>query len=348
MCYTFETYEHSLSGVHQNRTKISNKTNEEAAVSHSTDKSSIFTKPLFVFIGALICCALWGSAYPCIKIGYKLFDISSDSAASQIIFAGFRFTLAGIMTLIAGSFINKKVLLPKANAFGSIIILAFLQTVFQYVFFYIGLAHTTGVKSSLINPLSTFFAIFISALIFKLEKLTPRKLLGCFIGFLGVVIINLSGSGFSLDMHLNGEGFLFFSAISYAFSSVCLKIFSQKNDPLVLSGSQFIIGGLIMIAAGFGLGGGLGTITPVGIALLLYMAFISAAAYSLWGILLKYNPVSRITVFAFMNTVFGVFFSAILLGETEQALNIRSLIALVLVSGGILIVNRTGGSEASR
>ena len=74
--------------------------------------------------------------------------------------------------------------------------------------------------------------------------------------------------------------------------------------------------------------------------LLLYMAMISAVAYSLWGILLKYNPVSRIAVFGFMNPVFGVILSALLLGENNQAFSLYGLAALILVSLGIFLVNR--------
>ena len=79
--------------------------------------------------------------------------------------------------------------------------------------------------------------------------------------------------------------------------------------------------------------------TPSGIGLLVYLALVSAVAYSLWGILLKYNPVSRVTVFGFMNPVFGVLLSALLLGETDQASGILGLLSLLLVSVGIYVVN---------
>ena len=35
-----------------------------------------------------------GSAFPCVKIGYRLFEITSEDVATQILFAGCRFTLA--------------------------------------------------------------------------------------------------------------------------------------------------------------------------------------------------------------------------------------------------------------
>ena len=69
--------------------------------------------------------------------------------------------------------------------------------------------------------------------------------------------------------------------------------------------------------------------------LLIYMALISAVAYTLWGILLKYNPVSKVSIFGFTNPVFGVILSAIILRE-GNVFGMKDLIALVLVSIGIL------------
>lgn len=70
------------------------------------------------------------------------------------------------------------------------------------------------------------------------------------------------------------------------------------------------------------------------------MALISAVAYTLWGILLKYNPVSQVAVFGFMNPMFGVLLSALILHERNQAFSLNGLISLLLVCAGIYIVNR--------
>ena len=79
--------------------------------------------------------------------------------------------------------------------------------------------------------------------------------------------------------------------------------------------------------------------------MLIYLALISAVAYSLWGMLLKYNPISRVAVFGFMNPVFGVILSAWLLREGAQAFGPISLVSLVLVCAGIYIVNSREQSE---
>lgn len=53
----------------------------------------IFTKPAGLIFFALLTCALWGSAFPAIKTGFALMNITT--AGSKILYAGYRFTLAG-------------------------------------------------------------------------------------------------------------------------------------------------------------------------------------------------------------------------------------------------------------
>ncbi|MCC8097306.1 MAG: DMT family transporter [Eubacterium sp.] len=292
-----------------------------------------------MLILALLCCLLWGSAFPCIKIGYELFEIAGNDSGSQILFAGCRFTLAGILTVIIGSVLNRGVLIPKKTSLKLVFKLCFFQTVAQYIFFYIGLAHTSGVKASIIEGSIVFLALIFACLIFKLEKLTARKVLGCLLGFLGVITVNVGGGSLS-GVNILGDGFIFLSAAAYAVSSGLIKIYSAEENPVTLSGWQVFAGGLIMLLAGRVFGGKIHVVNQNGILMLLYLAFVSAFSYSLWGILLKYNPVSKVAVIGFSNPVFGVILSALLLGEKNQAVNPLSLRALVLVCIGIYIVNR--------
>lgn len=300
---------------------------------------TFLTKTLVVWLGALICCALWGSAFPCIKLGYGMMEISSSDTAAQILYAGCRFTLAGILTILIGSVLERHLLLPTLAELPKIAWLSLLQTVIQYLFFYIGLAHTSGVKASIIEGMNVFVAVLVAGYLFRQEHVTGRKMLGCLVGFLGVVLVNLSGGKLDASFALNGEGFIFLSTVAYAFSSVFLKKYSRKHNPVLLSGYQFLVGGAFMAAAGYLMGGRLTKATPGALGMLLYLALVSAIAYSLWGILLKYNPVSRVAVFGFMNPVFGVLLSSLLLRESNT-LGITSLMALVLVCIGIYIVNR--------
>lgn len=301
-------------------------------------KSTFMTKTAVVCVGAFICCLLWGSAFPCVKIGYRLFNISSELPGQQILFAGIRFTLAGLLALLFGSLTSKIILKPDKGSGFKILKLCMLQTVIQYIFFYLGLAHTTGVKASIIEAVNVFVAIFVAGYLFHQEKITVWKLVGCLIGFAGVVIVNLTGNGFDFGFTVKGEGMILFSTVAYAFSSVLMKVYSKDHNPVMLSAYQFMAGGMIMMVIGLLMGGRIDTVTVSGICMLVYLALISAVAYSLWGILLKYNPVSRVAIFGFFNPICGVILSAILLKE-GSSLGGLCILALLLVCLGILIVN---------
>ena len=197
------------------------------------------TKPGMVCAVALLCCLLWGSAFPSIKIGYRLFEIAESDSMSQLLFAGYRFSLAGIMVIVIGSFMSGRILCPKCSSWSMVIRLGAVQTIFQYVFFYMGLAHTTGVKSSIITASNVFFAIFLSAVVFR-EKITPGKMTGCIIGFAGVVLINLTGAGIDLNLSFAGEGAIMLSAFASALSSVLIKRYSAKEDTFTLWLSVFV------------------------------------------------------------------------------------------------------------
>ncbi len=298
----------------------------------------IFNNIFFVTVCALLCCLLWGSSTPFIKMGYE-FLLPERNTASTILFAGIRFTLAGVLTILIYSIARGKLLYPKKENIGRVLKLSSFQTVIQYVFFYIGLANTSGVKGTVISGSSTFFAILIASLIFRQEKLTLRKIIACILGFSGIVVVNLTG--IELTMNFFGDGFVIFSAIAYGMSSVLIKRYSEYEDPVTLSGYQFMIGGIFMVAVSLLTGGKVVFSSFKGIAVITYLASLSAVAYSLWGVLLKYNSVSKISIFSFTIPVFGVLLSSLLLSETSNVSPGNLIITLILVCAGIIILNYT-------
>ena len=195
----------------------------------------------------------------------------------------------------------------------------------------------------------SFISILISALIFRQEKLTGRKILGCVLGFAGVVLVNLGSAGsLSLDMSFSGEGCIMLSTVSFALSTVLSKSYSKTENPVMLCGWQFILGGAVMIGASLLLGGRLAPAGFKGSALLLYLAMVSALAFSFNSILVKYNPVSRISVFNFLNPIFGVLLSVIMLNEGSQVFGLKGITALMLVCLGVFTVNYNSSKASKR
>lgn len=303
-------------------------------------KKSILENPQMVLPSAMLCCLLWGSAFPLVKIGFSWLNISSEDIPTEILYAGLRFTLAGVIAIIITSLISGKFLRPTVKSLPKVFSLSMFQTILQYLFFYIGLSNTSGVKASVIEAMNVFVALIVSCIIFRMEKFTAAKIIGSIIGFAGVVIINVSKGDLAGGLSLKGEGFILISTVAYAFSSVLMKHWSGEENPMMMSAWQFLLGGIVMSILGFALGGRISGFDLKSVLLLIYLASLSAIAYSLWASLLKYYPVSRIAVYGFMNPVFGFILSAFLLGESE-AFGLKSIAALVLVCLGIYIVNYT-------
>ncbi len=305
------------------------------------DASSFFSKNYVVCICAIFCCMLWGSAFPCVKIGYKLFTVDTESVPSLMLFAGTRFSLAGVLVIVFGCISQRKLLTPKPKNLWRVGLLSVFQTSLQYTFFYIGLAHTSGVKSAVLNGLGVFFTIIIACFIFRTEKFNLIKLAGCVLGFGAVILINLNGD-FSFDFTMLGEGFIILSGLSAAVSAGLVKIFSKHENTAALCGYQFLFGGILLVIIGLSFGGTFRPTSAGSIFMLLYLAFLSACAFTLQGFLLKYNPVSKIAVFKSTNPLFGAVFSAVILGESDRLLSYATLIAIVLVCLGIFIINKFG------
>lgn len=299
---------------------------------------SIFTRRKVVFLLASLCCLLWGSAYPAIKNGYALFDIAAHDIPSKLVFAGYRFALAGLVLLVIAALGNKPVFSLDRRTLGQVTLLGLTQTSLQYVFFYIGLAYATGVKSSIMNATGTFFSVLLAHFIYQNDRLSFNKALGCVVGFAGVMVVNFSEGLLSFDFTLLGEGFVVIAAFVLSAASIYGKKISQRVDSVVLTGWQLAIGGMALLLIGFATGGTLTGFTVKSTALMAYLVLLSSAAFALWTILLKYNRVSMITVFNFMVPVFGTVLSALFLDE--RFLEWKNGVALLLVCWGIWLVTK--------
>lgn len=287
---------------------------------------------------ACLCCLLWGSAYPAIKNGYALFAIAADDIPTKMLFAGYRFVLAGGLLLLMAALTRRPLFDLSWKSLRQITTLGLTQTTLQYIFFYIGLAYTTGVKGSIMNATGTFFSVLLAHFIYKNDQLSWNKALGCLVGFGGVMVVNVNPDVLDFHFTLLGEGFVVIAAFILSAASIYGKKVSQSMDSIILTGYQLAIGGLVLVLGGFLTGGELSGFTLKSSALLFYLALLSSVAFALWATLLKYNRVGLVAIFNFLIPVFGAILSAAFLGE--RILEWKNMLALVLVCTGIWLVTQ--------
>ena len=288
------------------------------------------SKPLVVMLLAGLCCLLWGSAIPFINLGYRYFGVSAGDTATQILFGGCRFFLAGFLTILFESVARKSPAFPKRTSWG------------------IGVAHTASAKGAIIQGLQAFTSILIACFIFRTERMNALKWIGGLIGVAGVVVVNWTKDGFGGGVRLIGEGFVIISMVASACSTGLIKKFGQFDSPVVMSGWQFMLGGAVMALGGFAAGGRLVSDNPMAYVVLLYLALLSAVAYSLWAVLLRVNPVSRVAVYTFLQPIFGVILSLLLVDRNSDAPLLRYAAALAMICVSIAVVNRGQRQEEAK
>ena len=304
-------------------------------------KSSVLQKPVFAVLAAIFCTLLWGTAFPFIKLGYAAFAIDEGDIGSKLVFAGCRFFLAGLMVLVLLCVSNKRFVLPGKSDLLPVLSLGAVQTAAQYLFTYIGIGFTTGANTSIITACASFLTVLFVPLFFRSDRLTWLKILGCVLGFGGVFFIN-QGGGVTAET-LFGDAMIFLSTVCAASGNILAKKVAAGRNPVLVTAYQLLFGGAVLLIVGLCCGGRLRFEAMNGVLILLWLAFVSAVSFTIWTALLKYHPASKITVFNLLVPVFGTVLSGVLLGE--NIFRLETVIALLLISGGIVLVNLSGNKE---
>ena len=164
-------------------------------------KISIFQRPTWVVVFALTAAIAWGWAFPLIKIGFSAFGITADMTGSKMLFAGIRFAVAGLIVLLVAHSNGRSFKTNKIVDWHFIIAFALMNTTLHYFFFYVGMSHSEGSRAAILNSLSTFLVVLLACACFKSDKLTTRKILGCIIGFGGILALNLGGGESGRALH---------------------------------------------------------------------------------------------------------------------------------------------------
>ena len=299
-------------------------------------RTSIFQRPAWVVVFALTAAIAWGWAFPLIKVGFNAFGITADMTGSKMLFAGIRFAVAGLIVLSVARSSGRSFKTSKRIDWRFILAFALMNTTFHYFFFYIGMSHSEGSRAAILNSLSTFLVVLLACACFKSDKLTSRKILGCIVGFSGILALNLGGAESGLFTWL-GDGMIILNAICSAISNLMTRGLSRRIDVFVGTGYSLTIGGLLLIIPGLVFGGTLPYVNLLGIVCLILLIAISAIGFALYNKLLSCNPVGKVAIYNSLIPIVGAITSCLCLGETFHT---KYALAGGLAALGIYIINK--------
>ena len=299
-------------------------------------KTSIIQRPAWVVTFALTAAIAWGWAYPLIKLGFGEFGITQEMTGSKMLFAGIRFAISGVIVLILARGKGKSFGVVRPVNWWYLLVFALLNTTLHYAFFYIGLSHSEGARAAILNSMGVFLLVLLACLFYKSDKLTMRKIIGCSIGFVGILILNLGG-GVSGHFTWLGDGMIILNALCSASAGLMTRGLRTRVDVFVGTGYSLGIGGVLLIVPGLLLGGTLPQVTGMGIVILGLLIGISTMGFALYNKLLSCNPVGKVAIFNSLIPVVGAITSCLCLNEPFYW---KYLMAALLATGGIYIINK--------
>lgn len=300
------------------------------------ERIAIFQRPAWVVVFALTAAIAWGWAFPLIKVGFGAFGITADMTGSKMLFAGIRFAVAGLIVLTVARSSGRSFKTSKVADWKFLLAFALMNTSLHYFFFYVGMSHSEGSRAAILNSLSTFLVVLLACACFKSDKLTSRKLVGCVVGFSGILALNLGGAESGRFTWL-GDGMIIMNAICGAVSGLMTRGLSRRIDVFVGTGLSLTIGGMLLIIPGLALGGTLPNVNLLGIICLLLLIAISALGFALYNKLLSCNPVGKVAIYNSLIPIVGAVTSCLCLGE---AFHLKYALAGGLAALGIYIINK--------
>lgn len=303
---------------------------------------SIFQRPVWVALLAFTAAFSWGWAFPLVKLGFAEYGITQDMTASKMLFAGLRFGLAGIIILLiaatTGRSFSYKNTAPKGSFSNALFLLLFalMNTTLHYACFYIGLSYSQGARAAILNSMSVFTLVILACIFFKSDKMTYRKMLGCVVGFAGILTLNM-GNQESGAFTLLGDGLIILNALCGAFAGLLTRGVNKRIDVFVGTGYSLAVGGFLLIIPSLLMGATLPHITLWGVCILALLVGISTIGFALYNKLLTCNPIGKVAIWNSLIPVVGALTSCICLHETFYA---KYIWAAGLATMGIYIINK--------
>ena len=283
----------------------------------------------------LITMLLWGSLFPCIKIGYRVFHINTASVAEILMFAALRFSICGIIVCLIACLTKSPIAKPRAKSIGSICLMGVFAVVLHYGFTYVGLSETDSAKTAILKQLGPLLFACFSFLFVKGEKPSAFKITGALVGFCGIVAIN---AGTSFHGFSRGDLLIIAASVCTVVSMIISGRCAKGTSPFWITGISQLFGGVVLFAVAMSMGAGIPAFTAESAPVFLYICIASITGYTLFYYVQRTAELSKLFIIKFAEPLFACLFGALLLDE--NILKIQYLVAFALISVGIVLGNK--------
>jgi len=297
------------------------------------EDSRLHWRPIVILI---LLSLIWGGNMASIKIGAR------DMA--PLFMAGLRSLVAAIGLYIWMKIKGMKVFPSRAILFHGMAVGTLFGVEFGLI--YEGLGYTLASRVYVLLYTAPFFAALGAHYFLKGDRLNPWKAVGLTLAFFGVVALFIEKIGSFSTETLPGDLMALASGALWGATTIYIKKFlSHKTRSLQTLFYQVFFSAPLLFVLSFILESPMvKSVSLTGIFALFYQCIIVAfLSYLVWFEMIHRYPVSLLHAFSFFTPVFGVFLSGILI--LHEPLHLNLLASLVLISAGMVLVNRQSAND---
>ena len=283
------------------------------------------TKRELMADGVLLLTALiWGSAFAIVK--------NSLDAFAPAMLITLRYVIATPLAALA--FRKHLRGLTRADVLRGALVGVILGA--AYIAQTVGLAYTTAGKNAFLTAVYVLIVPFISLLCF-MQKLRSANFIAAGLMVLGIGALSLDGEGGGLNA---GDVLTLLCSVLFAAHIVAVERCQKKTDAYALIVLQFAFCAVTSLAYSLVFERG----TPMqfsrgSVIGLLYLSVLSTTVgMSLQNIGQSMAPASHASILLSLESVFGVIFSCIILGETVTG---KMLLGFVMIFAAVLVSEMT-------
>ena len=293
-------------------------------------------KPIaFLLLLALI----WGGNMGIIKLGSR--------ELAPLFMAGLRSLVAAICLFIWMK-AKRITLFPSKIVLIHGIVIGFIFGA-EFGLIYVGLEYTLTSRVYVLLYTAPFFAALGAHFFLKNDRLNPWKVAGLILAFGGVIALFAKEIGSFSFTALPGDLMALAAGILWAATTVYLKKYlAHRTVPLQTLFYQVLFSAPLLFCMSIALEehivSGFSPVT--GFSVFYQCIIVAFLSYLVWFELIHRYPVSLLHAFTFLTPLLGVFISGLLI--MNEAITPNLIAALILVSFGIILVNRQPAAKSMK